>query len=96
MGPKFNSVPSSSFTRRPLSILTFLYSWNDLLWPLLVARSEQHYVLPIGLALLQGQYQTNWSWLMAAGVMATLPVILVYLFAQRYFVEGVTMTGLKG
>jgi len=89
-------LPLSRPALASLSILTFLYSWNDLLWPLLVASSEQHYVLPIGLALLQGQYQTNWSWLMAAGVMATLPVIIVYLFAQRYFVEGVTMTGLKG
>ncbi len=89
-------LPLSRPALASLSILTFLYSWNDLLWPLLVARSEQNYVLPIGLALLQGQYQTNWSWLMAAGVMATLPVIIVYLFAQRYFVEGVAMTGLKG
>jgi multiple sugar transport system permease protein len=89
-------LPLSRPALASLAILTFLYSWNDLLWPLLVARSEQNYVLPIGLALLQGQYQTNWSWLMAAGVMATLPVIIVYLFAQRYFVEGVAMTGLKG
>jgi multiple sugar transport system permease protein len=89
-------LPLSRPALASLSILTFLYSWNDLLWPLLVTRSEQNYVLPIGLALLQGQYQTNWSWLMAAGVMATLPVILLYLFAQRYFVEGIAMTGLKG
>jgi multiple sugar transport system permease protein len=89
-------LPLSRPALASLAILTFLYSWNDLLWPLLVTRSEQNYVLPIGLALLQGQYQTNWSWLMAAGVMATLPVILLYLFAQRYFVEGIAMTGLKG
>lgn len=89
-------LPLSTPALASLTILTFLYSWNDLLWPLIVAHSEKNYVLPIGLALLQGQYQTNWPWLMAAGVMATLPVIILFLFAQRYFIEGIAMTGVKG
>lgn len=89
-------LPLSRPALASLTILTFLYSWNDLLWPLIVTRSEQNYVLPIGLALLQGQYQTNWAWLMAAGVMATLPVIILFLLAQRYFIEGIAMSGVKG
>jgi multiple sugar transport system permease protein len=89
-------LPLSKPALASLAIFTFLYSWNDLLWPLIVTQSQENYVLPLALALLQGQYETNWSWLMAGAVMGTLPVILVYLFAQRYFIEGIAMTGLKG
>jgi multiple sugar transport system permease protein len=89
-------LPLSKPALASLTIFTFLYSWNDLLWPLIVTRSEENYVLPVGLALLQGQYQTNWPWLMAGGVMATVPVIVLFLSAQRYFIEGIAMTGLKG
>jgi multiple sugar transport system permease protein len=89
-------LPLSKPALASLAIFTFLYSWNDLLWPLIVTQSEENYVLPLGLALLQGQYETNWPWLMAGAVMATLPVIIIYLFAQRYFIEGIAMTGLKG
>jgi multiple sugar transport system permease protein len=79
-----------------LTIFTFLASWNDLLWPLIVTRTDDMRVLSVALALLQGQYQTNWPWLMAGSVMATMPVLLVFLLAERYFVEGIAMTGIKG
>ena len=89
-------LPLSLPALAALTIFTFLASWNDLLWPLIVTRTDDMRVLSVGLALLQGQYQTNWPWLMAGSVMATLPVLLVFLFAERYFIEGVAMTGIKG
>ena len=89
-------LPLSLPALAALTTFTFLASWNDLLWPLIVTRTDDMRVLSVGLALLQGQYQTNWPWLMAGSVMATLPVLLVFLFAERYFIEGVAMTGIKG
>jgi hypothetical protein len=58
--------------------------------------SEENYVLPLGLAVLQGQYETNWSWLMAGAVMSALPVIILHLFAQCSFIEGIAKSGWKG
>ena len=89
-------LPLSGPALATLTIFTFLGSWNDLLWPLIVTRTDDMRVLSVALALLQGQYQTNWPWLMAGSVMATLPVVAVFLFAQRSFIEGIAMTGLKG
>ncbi|GAC1650781.1 MAG: carbohydrate ABC transporter permease [Herpetosiphon sp.] len=89
-------LPLSRPALASLTVFTFLFSWNDLLWPLIVTRTNEMRVLPVALALLQGQYQTNWPWLMAGSVMATAPVLIVFLFAQRYFIEGIAMTGIKG
>lgn len=89
-------LPLSGPALAALVIFTFLASWNDLLWPLIVTRTDDMRVLSVALALLQGQYQTNWPWLMAGSVMSTLPVLIVFLFAQRYFIEGIAMTGIKG
>jgi multiple sugar transport system permease protein len=89
-------LPLSGPSIAALTIFTFLASWNDLLWPLIVTRTDDMRVLSVALALLQGQYQTNWPWLMAGSVMSTVPVLIVFLFAQRYFIEGIAMTGIKG
>ena len=89
-------LPLSGSALGALTIFTFLASWNDLLWPLIVTRTDEMRVLPVALALLQGQYQTNWPWLMAGSVMSTLPVLVVFLLAQRSFIEGIAMTGIKG
>ncbi|MEP6666040.1 MAG: carbohydrate ABC transporter permease [Nocardioidaceae bacterium] len=79
-----------------LGILTFLGSWNNFLWPLVVAQSEDKYTLPVALALYSiGQNSTNYGLLLAGAVVVVLPVIAVFLALQRSFVQGISTTGLK-
>ncbi len=79
-----------------LAIITFLGSWNDFLWPLLILSDRTMKTLPVGLAELQGAYVFEYGPLMAGAVIAALPVLILYLFLQRYIVQSVAMTGLKG
>jgi multiple sugar transport system permease protein len=79
-----------------LAIFTFLWSWNDFLWPLVVINSPERMPLGAGLAFLQGQYLTDFPLLMAGAMLSTLPVIAVFVVMQRQFVEGVASTGIKG
>jgi multiple sugar transport system permease protein len=79
-----------------LGILTFLGSWNNFLWPLVVAQEEDKYTLPVALALYSiGQNSTDYSLLLAGAVVVVLPVIVIFLILQRYFVQGISMTGIK-
>jgi multiple sugar transport system permease protein len=79
-----------------LAILTFLGSWNNFLWPLVVATSEDKYTLPVALALYStGQNQINFGLLLAGAVVVVVPVLVVFLLLQRFFVQGVAMTGIK-
>ena len=79
-----------------LGILTFLGSWNNFLWPLVVSSSDQTYTLPVALALIStGQNQTDYGLLLAGATIVVLPVLLVFLFFQRYFIQGVASTGIK-
>lgn len=79
-----------------LSILVIIWSWNDLLWPLVVNTDPGSMPLSAGLASLQGQYETNFPVLMAGSVMATIPVLVIFVIFQRYFIEGVASSGIKG
>jgi multiple sugar transport system permease protein len=79
-----------------LGVLTLLWSWNDLLWPLVVNTDPRQMTLSAGLASLKGQYITNYPVLMAGALMATLPMIVVFAVLQRQVVEGVASTGTKG
>jgi multiple sugar transport system permease protein len=79
-----------------LALLTFLASWNNFLWPLVVAQTEDRYTLPVALALYSvGQNATEYGVLLAGAVVVVLPVIAVFLAVQRYFVQGIAMTGIK-
>lgn len=79
-----------------LGILTFLGSWNNFLWPLVVSSSDQTYTLPVALALIStGQNQTDYGLLLAGATLVVLPMLLVFLFFQRYFIQGVASTGIK-
>ena len=79
-----------------LAIITFLGSWNDFLWPLLILSDRSMKTLPVGLAELQGAYVFEYGPLMAGAVIAAVPVLVLYLALQRYIVQSVAMTGLKG
>ncbi|WP_197698195.1 carbohydrate ABC transporter permease [Micromonospora viridifaciens] len=79
-----------------LGILQFLATWNNFLWPLVVAQSEDRYTLPVALALYAiGQNNTRYGLLMAGAVVTILPILLIFVLLQRYFVQGIAMTGLK-
>lgn len=77
-------------------VFQFLYSWNDFLGPLIYIHDLEKMTLPIGLQAFNIAHGAEWSLLMAASVMMTIPVIILFFIAQRYFIEGITLTGIKG
>jgi multiple sugar transport system permease protein len=81
-----------------VAILTFQGTWNGFFWPLILLQDTSHYTLPIGLLFFRtaGGFATNYPPLMATVVMATLPILILYIFFQRYFIEGIAATGVKG
>jgi multiple sugar transport system permease protein len=79
-----------------LAIWTFLSTWNDFMWPLIVLSDERMFTLPVALANLSGERVQDTELMMAGAVLTTLPVMLVFVFLQRYYVEGITMGSLKG
>ncbi|MFD2211318.1 carbohydrate ABC transporter permease [Virgibacillus halophilus] len=79
-----------------LAIFTIIWSWNDLLWPLIVNSSPEKMPLSAGLASLQGQYSTNYPILMAGTFLASWPLIIIFIVFQRSFVEGIALSGSKG
>jgi multiple sugar transport system permease protein len=79
-----------------LGVLTFLTSWNNFLWPLVVATSEDKFTLPVALALYAvGQNATQYGLLLAGSVVVVIPVLVVFLLLQRHIMQGVAMTGIK-
>ncbi|OPG06726.1 carbohydrate ABC transporter permease [Microbispora sp. GKU 823] len=79
-----------------LGILTFLGSWNNFLWPLVASQSESMYTLPVALSLYStGQYSTDYGTLLAGAVLIITPILALFVFLQRYFVQGIATVGLK-
>lgn len=78
-----------------LGIFTFLGSWNDFMWPLIVTTDVNLRTLPLGIAFFQGQYIIKWNLIMAASAIATLPIAVVYFIFQREFVSGIALSGIK-
>ncbi|MGH2356878.1 MAG: carbohydrate ABC transporter permease [Candidatus Limnocylindria bacterium] len=90
-------LPLASPALAAVAILTFQGSWNGLFWPaLFFGPNREHWTLPFGIVQYQGAFQTNWPPLMAIVVAATLPIVILYIFFQRYFVEGIAAAGVKG
>lgn len=79
-----------------LAIFTFMGTWNDLLGPLIYLRDRNLHTLSLALANFRGPFGGRWDFLMAASAIVTLPMVVVFFFFQRYFIEGVTLTGIKG
>jgi multiple sugar transport system permease protein len=80
-----------------VTILTFQGTWNDFFWPLIIFLGQPDlYTLPLGIFNFRSEFQTQWPEMMAASVIAIIPIALIYLFFQRYFVAGVTAAGVKG
>ena len=74
----------------------FVNNWNDFMNPLVYLSDERKYTISLGLRSFMGMYNTEWGYMMAVTVIAVLPVLLVFLIGQKYIVEGVVMTGVKG
>jgi len=81
-----------------LATIIFLFSWNNFLWPLIIAQSSDLYTLPVGMQVFAQPYEQRslWAPAMAVSTIATLPIAVIILFFQRYFVQGMVLSGLKG
>jgi len=88
-------LPLSLPVLSTVTLLTFLGTWNDFIWPLVVINSSVRKTLPVGIAGMVGQFSTQWGLLMAGAVLSIVPILIVFVAAQRYFVEGITLTGIK-
>jgi multiple sugar transport system permease protein len=88
-------LPLSMPALATLAIIQFLWSWNDFLWPLIIINTASHAPLQLGLSTLQGAHSTEWNLLMAGTVMSQLPILVVFLLAQRWFVRSIAFTGIK-
>jgi len=89
-------LPLAKPAMTTLAIFTLLSSWNDLIWPLIAINDDNWFTVQLGIANFQGTRRTQWELLMAGNVVATAPLVLFFLFAQKQFVQTMTMSGLKG
>ncbi|MBP5304304.1 MAG: carbohydrate ABC transporter permease [Lachnospiraceae bacterium] len=90
------ALPLCAPTLATLSVTTFMESWNDYLWPLLMLTSQGKMTLPIALSTINGQYTTEYNVLMAGSLISMIPIVLIYIFAQKYFKNGMMAGGIKG
>lgn len=89
-------LPLSKPALAALAILEFIWTWDAFIWPLLVFNSKDRFTLPVGLATFQDEFVTDYGALMAGSLLAIIPMLVVYLVLQRYFVAGIALTGQKG
>src|SRR5690606_34040162 len=88
-------IPLSKPALATLAIFTFMGVFNDFIWALIVINSEEMRTVQLGLAIFRDRYLTQWDLLMAGSVTAVLPILIVFFFAQSYFIKGITLSGLK-
>jgi multiple sugar transport system permease protein len=89
-------LPLSAPALTAYGVITMLTAWNMYVWPLIIVQSEEHWVLTLAISTLTGRLGTDFHILMAAVTLSILPLLIFYIFGQRYFVQGVAMTGIKG
>jgi multiple sugar transport system permease protein len=89
-------LPLSKPPLATLALLSFLTNYNDFLWPIYVLFNPESLTLPPGLAILGFSYQTDYAVIMAGGVIASIPVLIIFFIAQRYVIEGIARSGIKG
>jgi ABC-type glycerol-3-phosphate transport system permease component len=89
-------LPLSGPALATLAIFTFMWTWNDLIDPLIYLRDLDSYTITVGLAFFQGQYVGKWPLMMAGALVSLIPMIVLFITAQRHFVRGIALTGLKG
>lgn len=89
-------LPNTKPALVTLTVLSFLTNWNDFIWPIYVLFSPERLTLPAGLSRLQGAYTIDYPVVMAGAMLAAIPVLALYVFVQRYVIEGVASSGVKG
>lgn len=88
-------VPLAKPAMATLTIFTFVTVWNDFMGPMIYFSSEANKTIPLGIRMFVGQYSTEYQLIMAASVVSLIPIVILYVFCQRYFVEGIATSGLK-
>jgi multiple sugar transport system permease protein len=89
-------LPLSGPALATFAVFAFMASWNSFLWPLVIVNSPDLMTLPVGLASLQGRFTTAWNLVMAGATVSVIPILIVYVFAQKYVVQGFAQSGIKG
>jgi multiple sugar transport system permease protein len=89
-------LPLSKPVIAVVALFTFQGSWNDFLWPLVIVQSDRMRTIQLGLTLFRSQHSVDWGVLMAGTALATVPTVALFLAMQRYFVQGIALTGIKG
>ncbi len=89
-------LPMSTNGLAVMGIFTFVLTWNDFLWPLIILNTEKMRTLPLALATFQSSFETDYGLLMAGGAIMAIPMFIMFFFFQRYFLQGVTLGGVKG
>ncbi len=89
-------LPNAYPALAALAILQFQGSWNAFQWPLIVVRSPEHLTLPLGLASFQGLFGVNWNWVLAGAMFNAVPIILLVIFFQKYFIRSAASSAVKG
>lgn len=88
-------MPALSAPMAALAILQFMWNWDNFLWPFLMLMDDSKYTIPIGLSMFSSQWQFDYASVLAGGMIAIIPVLIVYIFFQRKFIEGIALTGIK-
>ncbi len=78
-----------------LGIFSFTFNWNNFLWPLIILKSQQNYTMPLGIAMMQGVYETAYNELLAAAMFSSVPILIVYFILQKRFINSMVMSGIK-
>lgn len=89
-------VPLAGPALATFGIFAFMASWNSFLWPLVVTSGQDLMTLPVGLSNLHGRYETAWNLVMAGSTISVIPIVIVYVIAQKHVIRGVALTGIKG
>ena len=89
-------MPLSKPAIAAVAVFTFIATWNAFLWPLIVANTEEMYTIPVGIANFQGTHGTEYALLMTGSIVASLPMLVAFLFLQKQIIKGITMSGIKG
>ena len=89
-------LPMSKPALATLTVFAFMASWNSFLWPLVAINSESLMTLPLGLSQLHGRFATEWNLVMAGSTVSVIPIVALYAFAQKYVIQGVALSGVKG
>lgn len=89
-------LPVSKPALLTVGLLSFVGSWNELLWPLVVTNSENMRVVQVGIVAFQGKFGIDYGLVMAGTTIVTLPIIILFFFVQKQFIEGITLSGIKG